>query len=45
MTKKIINIIASFRNEEENIEYFCKKINQAFKKVISGQINRAVIKL
>lgn len=32
MTKKIINIIASFRNEEENIEYFSKKINQAFKK-------------
>ena len=27
MTKKIINIIASFRNEEENIEYFSKKIN------------------
>tara|TARA_B100000795_G_C22769220_1_gene427113 strand:+ start:547 stop:1428 length:882 start_codon:yes stop_codon:yes gene_type:complete len=32
MVKKIINIIASFRNEEENILYFCKNIDQAFKK-------------
>ena len=30
--KKIINIIASFRNESESINYFCKKIDNAFKK-------------
>lgn len=30
--KKIINIIASFRNESESINHFCKKIDNAFKK-------------
>ena len=29
---KIISIIASFRNEEENIEYFVKNIDKEFKK-------------
>ena len=30
--RRILNIIASFRNEEENILYFCNEIDKAFKK-------------
>ena len=32
MKKKTLSIIASFRNEEKSIKYFCKRINSCFSK-------------